>query len=88
MSESDLSIEVKDDMLVIKGQKEAHSENKDKQFYRVERSYGSFQRTLSLPDDANADEINAELDKGVLRLQIPRRESVNKATAKQIPISG
>ena len=86
MSESDLSIKVKDDMLVIKGQKEAHSENKDKQFYRVERSYGSFQRTLSLPDDANADEIKAELDKGVLRLQIPRRESVSQ-TAKQIPIS-
>jgi len=86
MSESDLSIEVKNDVLVIKGQKEARSENKDKQFYRVERSYGSFQRTLSLPDDANAEEINAELDKGVLRLQIPRRESASKS-AKQIPIS-
>ena len=86
MSESDLSIEVKNDILTIKGHKEERSENKDKQYYRVERSYGSFQRTLALPDDANADEINAELDKGVLRLQIPRRETVNE-DVKKISIS-
>ncbi len=73
MSESDISVEVKGDMLLIKGQKEDRSEDKDKHFYRVERSYGSFQRTLALPDDANADEIKADLKKGVLRLEIPRR---------------
>ena len=44
----------------------------------VERSYGSFQRTLALPDDVIGDEIKANLDKGVLQLEIPRRE-----TAKQ-----
>lgn len=88
MSESDLSIEVNGDVLAIKGQKETSSEDKDKdkQYYRVERSYGSFQRTLSLPEDAVADEIKAELKKGVLRLEIPRRESAAR-DVKRIPIS-
>ncbi len=86
MSESDLSIEVKDDVLIIKGEKEDRREDKDRHYYRVERSYGSFQRTLSLPDDANADEIDAELKNGVLRLEIPRRETLTR-DAKQIPIS-
>ena len=86
MLESDISIDVRDDVLTIKGQKEQRTENKDKHFYRVERSYGSFKRTLSLPDDANADEIKAELDKGVLRLEIPRRQIADK-DVKRIPIS-
>ena len=86
MSESDISIEVKNDMLLIKGHKEEKSEDKDKQYYRVERSYGSFQRTLALPDDANADEIKAELDKGVLRLEIPRRQ-LSGQDVKKISIS-
>ncbi|MCP4433026.1 MAG: Hsp20 family protein [Gammaproteobacteria bacterium] len=86
MSESDISVEVKDDMLLIKGQKEDRREDQDKHFYRVERSYGSFQRTLALPGDANADEIKADLEKGVLRLQIPRRETT-KQDVRHISIS-
>lgn len=86
LSESDLTLEVKDDVLTIKGEKEERSEDKDKHYYRVERSYGSFQRTLSLPDDANADEIKANLDKGVLRLEIPRRASAEQEV-KRIPVS-
>ena len=78
MTEDDMSLEVRDDLLVIKGQKEARKEDKDKHYYRVERSYGSFQRTLSLPDDADVDEIRASLDKGVLRLEIPRRGETKK----------
>ena len=86
LTESDLSLEVKDDVLTIKGQKEERSEDKDKHYYRVERSYGSFQRTLALPDDAIGDEIKANLDKGVLRLEIPRRETPNQEV-KRISIA-
>ena len=75
MTQDDLSLEIRDDILMIKGQKEERSEDKDKHYYCVERSYGSFQRTLALPDDANADEIKANLDKGVLKLVIPRRSA-------------
>ena len=86
MTESDLSLEIKDDMLMIRGEKQHSSENKDKHFYRVERSYGAFQRTLALPDDANTDEISAWLEKGVLRLEIPRSESSSEPV-KRISIS-
>ena len=86
LTESDLSLEVKDDVLTIKGLKEERSEDKDKHYYRVERSYGSFQRTLALPDDAIGDEIRANLDKGVLRLEIPRRETANEE-ARRISIN-
>jgi HSP20 family protein len=86
LTESDLSLEVKDDVLTIKGHKEERTEDKDKHYYRVERSYGSFQRTLALPDDAIGDEIKANLDKGVLRLEIPRRETATQE-AKRISIN-
>jgi len=87
LTQDDITLELNNDMLVIKGQKEERSEDKDKHYYRVERSYGSFQRTLALPDDANVDEIEAKLDKGVLRLQIPRREDVARDNVKRISIS-
>lgn len=86
MSESDLAIEVKNDVLTIRGHKEDKTETKDKHYYRVERSSGSFQRTLSLPDDANADEISADLKNGVLKLSIPRRE-IAAEDVKRISIS-
>lgn len=86
MNESDLSLEIKDDVLIIKGQKEERKEDKDKHYYRVERSYGSFQRTLALPDDAASDEISANLEKGVLKLEIPRRETENREV-KRISIN-
>lgn len=87
LNESDLTLEVKDDVLTIRGQKEERSEDKDKHYYRIERSYGSFQRTLALPEDANADEIKASLDKGVLKLEIPRRAAAEKQDVKRISIS-
>jgi HSP20 family protein len=86
MNEQDLSIEVRDDVLLIRGEKQDRKEEKDKHYYCIERSYGAFQRTLALPDDANADEISARLDKGVLRLEIPRRESAAR-DVKRIAIS-
>jgi HSP20 family protein len=86
LTESDLSLEVKDDVLTINGHKEERTEDKDKHYYRVERSYGSFQRTLALPEDAIGDEIKANLDKGVLRLEIPRRETATQEV-KRISIN-
>ena len=77
---------MKDDLLLIKGQKEEHSEDRGKHYYRMERSYGSFQRTLSLPDDADASEIRANLAKGVLKIEIPRRAAATEEI-KRIPIS-
>jgi HSP20 family protein len=86
LSESDVSIEVDGNVLTIKGQKEEKNESKNKHFYRVERSYGSFQRTLSLPDDADSNDIVASLKNGVLKLEIPRR-AAPASDVKRISIS-
>jgi HSP20 family protein len=86
LTESDLSLEVKDDVLTIKGHKEERTEDKDKHYYRVERSYGSFHRTLALSGDAIGDEIKANLDNGVFRLEIPRRETATQEV-KRISIN-
>lgn len=82
MTERDLSIELSGDILTIQGEKQEEKEDKDRHFYRIERSYGNFQRTLSLPDDANVEEIQANMKDGVLKLMIPRREVVDSETRK------
>jgi HSP20 family protein len=48
-------------------------EEKDKNYYRIERSYGSFQRVLSLPDDADQENIKATFKKGVLSIKMPEK---------------
>lgn len=85
MKEEDISVELKDRVLTVKGEKESKSEDHDKKFYRVERHYGSFQRTLALPEDAAADDIAATMKDGVLTLTIPRM-ALPKADVKRIAI--
>lgn len=61
------------------------SQKKDKNIYRVERAYGSFQRVLSLPEDANQEDIKAQIKNGVLTITMPRKE-VSKPKGKLIDI--
>lgn len=70
IDEKDLEVSVADGVLTIKGEKKAESESKDKGRLHVERSFGSFQRTLSLPADADAEKIDAGFRNGVLKLTI------------------
>ncbi len=72
MSQDDIHIELSGNTLTVKGQKEEQNERKDNQYYRLERNIGSFQRTLSLPDDADRDEIMANMENGLLVIKIPR----------------
>jgi len=86
LSASDISIDTEGNILRIKGQKEEKSESKDKYFYRIERNYGSFERKLSLPDDADSDDIQASLKNGVLKLEIPRL-AIPASDVKRISIA-
>ncbi|WP_101756762.1 Hsp20/alpha crystallin family protein [Oceanicoccus sp. KOV_DT_Chl] len=86
LTEADFSVEVRGDVLTIQGQKQEEQENKERQFYRVERSYGSFQRTLALPEDALADDIQANLKQGVLTITIPRK-ALPEGSSKKITIN-
>ncbi len=73
VDEKDIQIELAGNTLTIRGEKRQEKEEKDKNFYRMERAYGTFQRVLSLPDDADQEHIEASFSKGVLTITIPRR---------------
>ena len=74
MDEDDLEIEVKDGALTISGERKAEHEEKTEGFYRVERAFGSFSRSLSLPDGIDAEKVSANFDRGVLEVKIPKPE--------------
>lgn len=77
-----ITLEYSSDTLKIKGEKRQEKEEKDKDFYRIERSYGSFQRTLDIPEDADADNITSNYKDGVLSITIPRKQLPKKETKK------
>jgi HSP20 family protein len=72
LEEKDVQINVADNLLTIKGEKKAETEQKDKNYRLVERSYGSFARTLELPAGVNPDQIKASIAKGVLTVTVPK----------------
>ncbi len=85
VAEGNIKLELADNTLTIKGEKKQESESKEKDAYRIERSYGSFQRVLSLPEDADQDKIDAHFKHGVLTIILPRKV-VAKSKGKVIDI--
>jgi len=73
VKEDDVQLELADDTLTIRGEKKQENTAKDKRYYCVERSYGTFQRVLSLPEDVDQDGIQAAFKNGVLTITMPRR---------------
>jgi HSP20 family protein len=74
LSEDDVSIEVQEGTLTISGERKAEHESRERGWYRIERSHGSFSRSLTLPDGVDADAISARFDRGVLEVRIPKPE--------------
>ena len=74
LSEGDVSIEVQDGTLTISGERSAEHESHERGWYRIERSFGSFNRSLTLPDGVDPDRIAASFSDGVLEVRIPKPE--------------
>jgi HSP20 family protein len=74
LTEDDVQIEVRGDVLTIAGERKAEHEEKQNGYYRVERSFGRFSRSLQLPDGIDSDRIAAAFDNGVLEVTIPKPE--------------
>jgi HSP20 family protein len=74
MSEDDISLEIKDGVLNVSGERQFEHKDETEGFYRFERGFGSFSRSLSLPQGVNADSVKASFDKGVLEVRIPKPE--------------
>ena len=74
LTEGDVNIEVQDGTLTISGERKAEHEQREKGWYRIERSFGRFSRSLSLPDGVDPDRIQASFNHGVLEVRIPKPE--------------
>jgi HSP20 family protein len=88
LAEDDVSIEVQDGTLRISGERKAEHEQREKGWYRVERSFGSFSRSLTLPDGVDPDGISAEFDRGVLQVRIPSPRSASRAGSRSRRVTG
>lgn len=78
----EVDVSIDNGVLTIRGEKKMEEEHKDKDQIRVERSYGSFARALTLPDDANPDGCEASFKDGVLKITLPRREEAQQQRRK------
>lgn len=83
VEKKDIHIDVKDGVLTLKGDRSSDNETKEDRFYRRERSYGTFERSFTLPADVDPDKITATYKEGVLKLEIQKPE---EKTPKQITI--
>ena len=72
----DIEVTVENNVLMIKGEMRQEVDEKKRNFHRIERRFGAFQRTIGLPTTVKADAIQASLTNGVLRLEIPKAEGV------------
>ena len=72
LAEGDVNIEVQDGTLTISGERRAEHEQREKGWYRIERSFGAFSRSLTLPDGVDPDRIAASFSDGVLEVRIPK----------------
>ena len=85
VKEEDIQVTLSDGRLVIQGEKRGEKEEKEKNFYRVERSYGTFQRSIPLPAEVDDQKVDASLKNGVLNVVIPK-VAPSSAAAKKIPV--
>ena len=74
LDQEDVKIELEDTTLTISGERKAEHEEKEEGYYRLERAFGSFSRTLQLPKGIDPEGVSANFDRGVLEVRIPKPE--------------
>jgi len=79
----EIKVGVQDDVLTISGDRKYEKEEKGKKYHRLERAYGSFARSFTIPDDADGTAVNAQFKDGVLHVHLPKSE---KAKPKSIEV--
>ncbi|OQA52959.1 MAG: Spore protein SP21 [candidate division WS2 bacterium ADurb.Bin280] len=83
VKEEDVSIEVEDNQLIIKGERKHREEKKREDYYHLESSYGAFSRVITLPSNVDSSKTQAEFEGGILEIRIPKME---ERKAKKISI--
>jgi HSP20 family protein len=83
IEKNNIQVNLADHTLTIKGEKKKEEEIKEENYYRAERSYGSFVRTLELPKDVHTDKVKATFKDGILEVRLPKTE---EAKAKEVKV--
>jgi len=83
VKKEDVKLTVQDDVMSISGERKYEKDEKGKKYHRVERAYGSFMRSFTLPEDADGSKVSAEYKEGVLKVHLPKSE---KAKPKSIEV--
>ncbi len=86
----DIEIKIEDNTLILQGQRKFEKETKEENYHRIERSYGSFYRSFTLPNSVDQDKIQAEHENGILKVTMPKKPELKpkkvkvlKATSKE-----
>ena len=83
--EKDVEVQMEGGVLTIRGERKSEAEKEGRTFHRMERSYGQFVRSFTLPNNVDRDNIKATFNNGLLEIELPKRE---EAKPRQIKISG
>jgi HSP20 family protein len=83
VKKEDVKVTVENGVLTLTGERKFEKEEKDKKYRRIERSYGTFLRSFTLPDAADGSKVSAEFKDGVLKVHLPKGE---KARAKTVEV--
>ncbi|MCS6295921.1 MAG: Hsp20/alpha crystallin family protein [Nitrospira sp.] len=78
VKKEDIKLTIQDNVMCISGERKSEKEEKGKKYHRVERSYGSFMRSFTLPEGADGSKVNAEYKDGVLNVRLPKSEKTKE----------
>jgi HSP20 family protein len=84
IDEKDIDVRVENNTLTVQGERKIEKEEKEENYRRVERQYGSFTRTFTLPQTVDSENVSANYDKGVLKITLPKKA---EAKPKQIKVN-
>ena len=82
LADGDVNIQLEDNVLTISGERKAEHESEQEGYYRLERAFGAFTRSLTLPDGVDPDGVGAHFDRGVLEIRIPKPEQKKPKTVQ------
>jgi len=84
VDEKDIDVRIENNVLTVHGERKFEKEEKEENFRRVERRYGSFTRTFTLPNTVDSENVQASYDKGILKIALPKK---SEAKPKQIKVN-
>ena len=82
MSAKDMDVKLENNVLTLRGERRFEKEAKEENYHRVERQYGTFSRSFSLPMSVNSDKVTAEYKDGVLKIVLPKKEEIKPKPIK------